>query len=112
MVHTFSTLVNKMKTFNVENLRNSLRDNLGKLSAESLEWLAILILHSATIPSFLAVMAGITDKLPPVDVVLMMWLGLALLFIKAAVRKDMFNLVTIGIGFLIQSSMMALIFFK
>jgi hypothetical protein len=34
------------------------------------------------------------------------------LFIKAAVQKDMLNVVTIGFGFIIQAVMMALIFFK
>jgi hypothetical protein len=101
-----------MKGFNVENLRSSIAEYFSKLSAETLEWLAILILHAATLPSFLAVMAGITDKMPAVDLVLMMWLGLSLLFVKSAIRKDMFNIVTIGFGFMLQATMMALIFFK
>lgn len=94
------------------NIRESLKEYFSKLSAETLEWLAILVLHAATVPSFLAVMAGLTDKLPAVDLTLMLWLGLALLFTKAAVRKDMFNIVTIGFGFMLQAVMMALIFFK
>jgi hypothetical protein len=100
------------KGFDVATVREWLKEYFSKLSAESLEWAAVLVLHSATIPSFLAVMAGITDKLPSVDVVLMLWFGLALLFTKAAVRKDMFNIVTIGFGFMLQAMMMALIFFK
>jgi hypothetical protein len=101
-----------MKTFDMEKIRISLKEYFSKLSAESLEWAAVLVLHSATIPSLLAVMAGITDKLPAVDLVLMLWFGLALLFAKAAVKKDMFNMVTIGFGFMLQAIMMALIFFK
>jgi hypothetical protein len=57
-------------------------------------------------------MAGLTDRLPGVDLVLLVWTGLTLLFIKAAVQKDMLNVVTIGFGFIIQAVMMALIFFK
>jgi len=57
-------------------------------------------------------MSGLTDSLPPVDLVLLVWTGLVLMFIKAAVQKDMLNLVTIGIGFIVQAMMMALIFFK
>jgi hypothetical protein len=101
-----------MKTFNIEKVRWALKEYFGRLSAESLEWAAILVLHAATIPSLLAVMAGVTDKLPAVDLVLMLWFGLALLFAKAAVKKDMFNIVTIGFGFMLQAVMMALIFFK
>jgi hypothetical protein len=96
----------------MEKIRNGISEYFSKLSVETLEWLAILVLHAATVPSFLAVMAGITDDFPAVDLVLMLWLGLALLFVKAAVRKDMFNVVTVGFGFMLQAVMMALIFFK
>jgi hypothetical protein len=34
------------------------------------------------------------------------------LFLKAAIQKDMLNIVTIGVGFIAQAVMMALIFFK
>jgi hypothetical protein len=34
------------------------------------------------------------------------------LFVKAAVQKDMLNIITIGVGFIIQSVLMVLIFFK
>jgi hypothetical protein len=101
-----------MKTFNIEKVRAALKEYFGKLSPENLEWIAVLVFHSATIPSFLAVMAGITDNLPAVDLVLMLWFGLALLFVKAAVKKDTFNIVTIGFGFMLQAVLMALIFFK
>jgi len=77
-----------------------------------LGWIAVIILHSATIPSLLAVMAGLTDRLPGVDLVLLVWAGLALLFVKASVQKDMLNIVTIGFGFIVQAVLMALIFFK
>jgi hypothetical protein len=57
-------------------------------------------------------MAGLTDRLPGVDLVLLVWGGLSLLFVKAAVQKDMLNIVTIGFGFIVQAVLMALIFFK
>jgi hypothetical protein len=50
--------------------------------------------------------------MPAVDLVLLCWGGLTLLFVKATVQKDMLNVVTIGLGFIIQAVMMALIFFK
>jgi hypothetical protein len=105
-------VVKKLKGFNVENIRSSMKEYFSKLSSDTLEWLAILVLHAATIPSFLAVMAGITDNFPALDLVLMLWLGLALMFVKAAVRNNMFNIITIGFGFILQAVMLALIFFK
>ena len=97
---------------NIKEFKDFFTNKLSKVSAETLGWLAVLVLHSATIPSMLAVMAGLTDKMPSVDLVLLIWSGLTLLFVKAAVQKDMLNIITIGIGFIIQAVMMALIFFK
>lgn len=98
--------------FNISDIKSLITEKLSHLSAETLGWLAAVVLHSATVPSLLAVMAGLTDRLPGVDLVLLVWTGLALLFVKAAVQKDMLNLVTIGFGFILQAVMMALIFFK
>ena len=96
--------INELKTF--------VSTTLGKISSETFGWLAVVILHASTIPSLLVVMAGLTDRLPGVDLVLLVWTGLTLLFVKAAVQKDMLNVVTIGFGFIVQAVLMALIFFK
>jgi hypothetical protein len=101
-----------MQNFNIQKFKEAVASTISKVSAETFGWLGIVILHSSTIPSLLAVMAGLTDRLPGVDLVLLVWAGLGLLFLKAAVQKDMLNLVTIGFGFIVQAVMMALIFFK
>ena len=82
------------------------------VSAETMGWVAGILLHLATIPTLLAVLTGLTEKMPPVDMVLFSWLGLFLFFIKATIQKDLLNIVTIGLGFFIQASLMALIIFK
>jgi hypothetical protein len=87
-------------------------NKLNKISAETLGWLANISLHAATIPSFFALMTGLTDKPPSVDLVLMIWATLGLLFFKAVLLKDLLNIVTIGVGFVLQATVMALIFFK
>lgn len=97
---------------NINQLKDFFKSKIGHISAETFGWIAVLVLHASTIPSLLAVMSGLTDRLPGVDLVLLVWTGLALLFVKAAVQKDMLNLVTIGFGFIIQAVMLALIFFK
>jgi len=101
-----------MLNFNLESFKNFVTTKFSIISSETFGWLAVVVLHASTIPSLLAVMAGLTDRLPGVDLVLLVWTGLTLLFIKAAVQKDMLNVVTIGFGFIIQAVMMALIFFK
>jgi hypothetical protein len=65
----------------------------------------------ATVPGFLAVMAHVTDRMPPLDIILMVWGGLLLYFVRSAIMKDMLMVVTIGIGFAIQAIMLGLIFF-
>ncbi len=97
---------------NIDELKDFVSNKLSKISSETLGWLAAIVLHSATVPSLLAVMAGLTDRMPGVDLVLLVWTGLTLLFVKAAVQKDMLNVVTIGVGFIVQAVLMALIFFK
>ena len=96
----------------LNSVRTWLDQHLPKVSAETLGWLAAIVLHASTVPSLLAVMAGLTDRMPGVDMVLLVWTGLTLLFVKAAVQKDMLNVVTIGVGFIVQAVLMALIFFK
>jgi hypothetical protein len=100
----FSTLKNNLKDF----VENKLRPS----TAESIGWLGLIFLLSALIPTFLAVMAGVTDKMPPVDLVLFMWGALVALFIRAAVLRDTVNVLTIGVGFIINAVFMALILFK
>jgi hypothetical protein len=97
---------------NMEQFKTSVKEAVGTLSSEALGWIAVLVLHAATIPSLLALMGGLSDTPPSVDLVLMVWTALTLLFVKAAVQKDMLNLVTIAVGFIAQAVIMALIFFK
>jgi hypothetical protein len=97
---------------NMEQFKTSVKEAVGTLSSEALGWIAVLVLHAATIPSLLALMSGLSDTAPSVDLVLMVWTALTLFFVKAAVQKDMLNLVTIALGFIVQAVMMALIFFK
>lgn len=106
-------LESKIKlNLDIQQFKLFVKEKFSHISAETMGWLAVIVLHASTVPSLLAVMAGLTDRLPGVDLVMLVWTGLTLLFIKAAVQKDMLNLVTIGFGFIIQAVMMALIFFK
>lgn len=89
-----------------------LNESLGKISADTLGWLAVLLLNGSTIPSLLALLSGVTDKTPGVDIVLLLWGGLLLLFGRAIVLKDTLNIVTIGFGFAAQAVLMALILFR
>ena len=88
------------------------QEHLPRLSAETLQWLAAIVLHAATVPTLLALMTGLSDRTPSLDIVLFMWAGLVLLFMRAVVIKDMLNIVTVGAGFIVQAVLMALILFR
>lgn len=96
----------------IEGAYKSIKENITHISAETLGWMAVILVHLATIPTLIAILTGLTEKVPPVDLVLFMWAGLFLFFIKSAISKDLLNIVTIGLGFFVQASLMALILFK
>jgi hypothetical protein len=96
----------------LNSLRTWLEQHLPKVSAETLGWLAVVVIHCATIPTLLALLTGLSDTVPNLDVVLFMWAGLILLFFRAVVLKDMLNIITIGLGFIAQATIMAMILFK
>jgi hypothetical protein len=89
-----------------------LEQHLPKVSAETLGWLAVVVIHCATIPTLLALLTGLSDTVPNLDIVLFMWTGLVLLFFRAVVLRDMLNIITVGLGFIIQAVIMAMILFK
>ena len=86
--------------------------SFGKISADTLGWLAAILLHCATVPTLLALLTGLSDRTPSLDIVLFMWGSLMLLFGRAVILKDMLNIITIGLGFMAQATVMAIIMFK
>jgi len=104
-------MIIKLETF-LNSSRTWLEQHLPKVSAETLGWLAVIIIHSATIPTLFALLTGLSDNVPNLDIILFVWAGLSLLFARAVVQKDMLNIVTIGMGFIVQAVIMAMILFK
>ena len=94
-----------------ESLNSFFKENLHKISADTLGWLATIVVHCATIPTLLALLTGLSDNVPNLDIVLFAWAGLMLLFGRAVVLKDTLNIITIGLGFMIQAVLMAMILF-
>jgi hypothetical protein len=86
--------------------------SLAQISSDTVEWVGILALHASTVPTLLGLMMGITDNTPPIDIVLIIWAALSMFFIKAVIKRDTINILTVGLGFIGQAVMMALIFFK
>jgi hypothetical protein len=104
--------VNLRDLVNLKKIMDELRENITHLSAETLGWVGVILIHLATIPTLVAVLTGLTEKLPPVDLVLLMWGGLFMFFVRSVIAKDLLNIITIGFGFFVQATLMALIIFK
>lgn len=101
-----------MERLNIEKIISVLQSYLAPVSSATLSWLAVILFHSATVPTLISVLTGISDKMPTVDMVLLTWAGLTALFAQAVVQRNFINIVTICVGFIIQSSLMVLIFFR
>lgn len=102
----------KFPSINRVKVAEFIDQQLHRISADTLGWLAVIVIHCATIPTLLALLTGLSDNVPNLDIVLFMWAGLVLLFGRAVVLKDTLNIVTIGVGFIIQAVLMAMILFK
>jgi len=106
-------MMEKLKLIiNLKELFDNIGEHIGHISAETLSWIAVVLIHMATVPTLIAILTGLTEKMPPVDLVLFIWAGLSLFFIRAAILKDMVMVITIGFGFPIQATLMGLIIFK
>lgn len=93
-------------------LLNQIATVVKSISSEAITWLSIVLLNSATMPSMLALMSGYSGEFPPIDLVLIVWISLILLLLRAAIIKNILQMFTIGIGFAMQAASLALIFFK
>ena len=102
----------RIKNLDVKKMLDWLQAHVAPVSAETLGWLAVILIHAATLPTLLAVLAGLSDRMPSVDLVLLVWAGLSALFAQACVNRNMLQIITISVGFILQSSLMALIFFR
>lgn len=88
------------------------REHVANLSATSLHIISVILLHSSTIPTLLSLMFGIGDKTPVLDMVLILWAALLAMFAQALIQKNQVIITVITVGFMVQSVLMALIFFR
>ena len=87
-------------------------EHVANISATSLHLISVVLLHSSTLPTLLTLMFGLSDKTPILDMVLLIWAALFAMFAQALIQKNQLIVMVITIGFMIQSVIMALIFFR
>ena len=74
-------------------------------------WLGTLLVQCASFPALYELIILGESDLPPLSMVLMLQVGLALYFIRAYVQRDTVYLVSNGLGFTIQTLLFCLIIF-
>ena len=99
-----SKLINFIYTF--------FKEHLGHISAHTLGWITIVLLHFAAVPTLLAMILAQSDKLPPYDLMLFVWAALTTLFFKSLIEKNFLYVSTICVGFIGQVVMLGMIVFK
>lgn len=90
----------------------TLSDQLINLSARTLGWITIILLHFASVPSLISVLMAQSDKLPPIDLMVFVWSALVTLFFKSLIERNYLYVATISLGFVAQTLLMGLILFK
>jgi len=89
-----------------------IQNHMINISAHTLGWLTIVLLHLSSVPTLLAVLTNQSDKMPPVDIMLFIWAGLTAIFFKSLFERNYLYIATICVGFVGQTILMSLILFK
>jgi hypothetical protein len=89
-----------------------IKEHLGHISAHTLGWITIVLLHFSAVPTLLAMILAQSDKLPPYDLMIFVWASLTTLFFKSLIEKNFLYVSTICVGFIGQVIMLGMIVFK
>ena len=106
-----TTVIDSVRSF-VKRLVTDFGNTIKQVTIDGIGWTALIALQAVTIPSLLGLKAGLTDNTPPIDMVIILWVAMGLFYLKALLEKNFVALFIMGLGFIGQAMIMALIFFK
>ena len=75
-------------------------------------WIGLIMIHGSTVPVTYLAIKGEAVMLPPLSMVILIWTGLLLFFIRSAIMKDKLYMISNGVGFFMQSVMLAMLVLK
>lgn len=96
----------------MKELFETISNKLTGIGIDTLNWIGIIIGHSVFIPSALAILTGLTDRTPGLDIVILVQAALMISFIRSVIIKDSIGSVLHGLGWFSQSLLLAMIVFK
>lgn len=83
-----------------------------KLLGEIGGYAGMILLQAATLPAIVgAILNPATADLPPLSMVLMVWVGLLLYLIRAIVQRDRLYMISNGIGVVLNFLLLNIIVF-
>lgn len=100
-----------MNTYTKEYFMNAYAWIVAKFG-EVCGWFGLILIHGSTLPSTYLAIKGEATVLPPLSMVILVWSGLLLFFIRSAITKDKLYMISNGVGFFLQSIMLALLVLK
>jgi len=72
-------------------------------------WFGMILVQSATLPTTVKYLLGLSETLPPLSMVILVWMGLAFYFIRAYSQRDTLYMVSNGFGFFVNTILLACI---
>lgn len=83
-----------------------------KILGEIGGYAGMVLLQAATLPSIIGAILNPADAdLPPLSMVLMVWVGLLLYFIRAYVQRDKLYMISNGIGVVLNFILLNILVF-
>ena len=86
-------------------MNKKIQKNIAEISG----WVGAVLIHSATVPTSIAVIFGMNPNLPELSLVLLVWSGLILFLVRAIFQKDMLYIVSNLVGFILNSILLLII---
>ena len=80
-----------------------------KTVAEIGGYTGMVAIQGATIPVTMDIIINDSSAMPPISMVVLVWFGLGLFFVRAVAQKDKLYLTSNGVGFILQSVLLSLI---
>lgn len=75
-------------------------------------WIGMILIQSSTIPVSISIIRGNVERIPPIDMTIMIWAGLFLFLLRSISNKDTLYIVSNSVGFFFQTILLTLIAFK
>jgi hypothetical protein len=73
-------------------------------------YIGIALIQGSTLPSLIGYGMGWTHELPPLSMTLLVWLGLACFLARSIYMRQTLYIISEGLGMLLQSVILMLIF--